>query len=255
MAAAEPTAQTAPPAAFFKALADESRLTILRLLSVGDLKAGEIVEQLGAPQNAVSYHLRLLRTAGLLRDRHSSQDGRDIYYSLDFDRLQHLYDAAGEALRPMLRVRDHAPRQAGNRNAPWRVLFLCTHNSARSQLAEALLRQHGGAGVEVHSAGSEPGRVHPLTFKLLQEWRIDPRPHRSKPVEPFLGQRFDTVITVCDRMREHCPAFPGSPLSIHWSIPDPLAVPDPAAQWDAFRQVSAELSTRINHLLHQAGVA
>jgi arsenate reductase len=104
-----------------------------------------------------------------------------------------------------------------------RVLFLCTHNSARSQMAEALLRHHGGDRVEVYSAGSEPGRVHPLAIQAMAESGIDITDTESKSLNQFIGEDFDYVITVCDRANESCPVFPGDPKRIHWSFEDPSA--------------------------------
>lgn len=245
-----PVGDTTSLTNFLRALGDETRLKTVQLLLDSDLKAGEIALRLGAPQNAVSYHLKVLRTTGLLRDRHSSLDGRDVYYSLDGGRLEALYQAVGAALaaggESLTGVAVPAPT-----GRPWRVLFLCTHNSARSQLAEAILRRNGGAAVSVSSGGNEPGEVHPLTIRLLREWGIDPRRHYSKPTEAVSHEPFDDVITVCDRMREGCPTFQGDPHRIHWSIPDPVAVPGPEAQWPAFRSTGDELTTRIKHLLRQ----
>ena len=131
-----------------------------------------------------------------------------------------------------------------------RVLFLCTHNSARSQMAEAILRQLGGDGVEVHSAGTVATRVHPLAIAAMAEKGIDISGQRSKHLNEFLGQTFDYVVTVCDNARETCPVFPGAPEKIHWSIPDPSAVEgDEATQAYAFRVASDELMTRIRYLL------
>ncbi|MCX6023926.1 MAG: metalloregulator ArsR/SmtB family transcription factor [Chloroflexi bacterium] len=245
-------AATAAPlsdaAQLFGALADETRLAIVRLLALTDLKAGEISAQLGAPQNAVSYHLRRLRSLGLLRDRHSGQDGRDVYYSVDLERLERLYAAAGAALHPGF---DGAvPAHAAAPDAPsLRVLFLCTHNSARSQLAEAIARRQGQGQVEAFSAGSLPTEVHPLTLRLLDEWGMDGAGMYSKPVEMFTGQRFDHVITVCDRIRDRCPAFPEPCRQSHWSIPDPLAAASDGEREHAFRAVRSELATRIRYLL------
>jgi ArsR family transcriptional regulator, arsenate/arsenite/antimonite-responsive transcriptional repressor / arsenate reductase (thioredoxin) len=246
----------APPApdvlSFFKALADETRLTILRLLALTDLRAGELVEHLHCPHNAVSYHLKHLRALGLLRDRRSTADARDIYYSLDLDRLRALYTAAGDALRAWPEhehdTQETAPVADASR--PLRVLFLCTHNSARSQLAEGILRYLAGGAVEVASAGSEPTAVHPYALALLREWGIDTTHHSAKSLDLFAGQSFDYIITVCDRIREHCPVFPNDPVRIHWSLPDPALITDEAEQRQAFRTVQRELITRIRYLLN-----
>jgi len=101
-----------------------------------------------------------------------------------------------------------------------RVLFLCTGNSARSQMAEALLRSIAGDKYEVFSAGTQPKGVHPLTIEAMQGIRIDIREQTSKNVTSFLGEQFDYVITVCDRAKQSCPVFPGS-VPIHWGFDDP----------------------------------
>jgi protein-tyrosine-phosphatase/DNA-binding transcriptional ArsR family regulator len=240
---------------FFRTLADETRVVILRLLALSDLRAGELVAALRLPANAVSYHLKQLRALGLLQDRRSSADARDVYYHVDVDRLQTLYRAAGDTLHPALSDQPDdgaapgtAPEQAGA-SRPLRVLFLCTHNSARSQLAEALLRYMGGDQVQAYSAGSVPTQVHPDTLTVLRELGIDPTPHYAKPLEPFVGQTFDYLITVCDRVREYCPVFPGDPVQIHWSIADPVAIEDPERRLQAFREVARDLTTRIRYLL------
>jgi len=164
---------------FFKALADETRLRIMRMLLLSDLRAGEIVESLGIPANAGSYHLKQLRSAGLLRDHRSSGDARDIYYSVDLDRLYALYEQAGDALRPGERSDGASEQEGMYLDRALRVLFLCTHNSARSQLAEGILRQMGGDRVDVFSAGSHPRDVHPDTLALLAEWDIDISRHTA----------------------------------------------------------------------------
>ncbi len=105
-----------------------------------------------------------------------------------------------------------------------RVLILCTGNSARSQMAEGLLRHLSQNRLEVRSAGTQPSAVNPLAIEAMREIGLDISAHRSKSVAEFEGQRFDTVITVCDRAAEHCPVFAGAPERIHWSLPDPAAV-------------------------------
>ena len=101
-----------------------------------------------------------------------------------------------------------------------RVLILCTGNSARSQMAEGLLRSLSHSAVEAYSAGIHPSRLNPLAIEVLKEVGIDISAHRSKSVQEFAGQGFDTVITVCDNARESCPNFPGAPERLHWSYPE-----------------------------------
>ncbi|HEY2289700.1 MAG TPA: arsenate reductase ArsC [Thermoanaerobaculia bacterium] len=130
------------------------------------------------------------------------------------------------------------------------VLFLCTHNSARSQMAEGILRGLGGDRVETASAGTEATRVHPLAVREMAERGIDISRQRSKPMDEFLGERFDYVVTVCDNARESCPIFPGDPERIHWSIPDPSAVEgEEKTRQAAFKKAADELTTRIRYLL------
>ncbi len=236
---------------FFKALADETRFSILRLLAVTDLRAGEIVAHLRVPQNAVSYHLKTLRALGLLRDHRSSADARDVYYSLNLDRLQALYSAAGDALHVEAQY-SLAPEETEASlvpERPLRVLFLCTHNSARSQLAEGLMRYLGGDAVEVYSAGSDPQPVHPQALALLQEWDIDISRHTATSLDLFVGQSFDYIITVCDSVRDRCPVFPDDPVRIHWSFADPTLIEDADVRTRAFHTVRRELVTRIGYLL------
>jgi len=132
-----------------------------------------------------------------------------------------------------------------------RVLFLCTHNAARSQMAEGIMRALSRGAVDVESAGTEPSHVHPLAVDAVRRLlNADISRHRSKHLNEFVGQRFDYVITVCDRAREACPVFPGDPERIHWSFDDPAAVRGSEDDRDrAFRQVATELTTRIRQLL------
>ncbi|MEA2620423.1 MAG: hypothetical protein QOC97_1196 [Chloroflexota bacterium] len=129
---------------------------------------------------------------------------------------------------------------------PIRVLFVCTGNSARSVMAEALLRQQGGAAFEVSSAGTEPKGINPLTLRVLAEAGIDASFARSKSVTEFLGQPFDYVITVCDQARQSCPVFPGVHETLHWGYEDPAAAEGTEAERLAvFRRVFIGLGERI----------
>jgi arsenate reductase len=127
-----------------------------------------------------------------------------------------------------------------------RVLFVCTGNSARSQMAEAVLAALGGADFEVSSAGTEPGGVHPLTIRALAEIGIDWSGARSKSVTEFLDRPFDYVITVCDAARQVCPVFPGAHASRHWDLEDPAAaVGTEEEQLAVFRRILSEISARV----------
>src|SRR5918911_1164966 len=119
-----------------------------------------------------------------------------------------------------------------------RVLILCTGNSARSQMAEGLLRRAGGDGFEVFSAGTEPSGVNPLAVEAMREVGIDISTQRSKSVDEFLGQEFDYVITVCDKANRNCPVFPGRTKRIHWSFDDPAeALGERSERLAVFRRV------------------
>ena len=136
---------------------------------------------------------------------------------------------------------------------PIRVLFVCTHNSARSQIAEALLRDYGDADFEVLSAGTEVTRVNPYAVRVLADLGIDWSAARSKSISEFLDQRFDYVITVCDRARETCPVFPGSENTMHWGLDDPSEVEGTDAErLAAFRRTQLEVSTRIRPFIEVA---
>jgi arsenate reductase (thioredoxin) len=133
---------------------------------------------------------------------------------------------------------------------PTRVLFVCTGNSARSIMAEALLRHHGGPEFEVFSAGTEPKGVNPLTLRVLAGAGMETAGLHSKSVQEFLGQRFDYVITVCDQAREACPVFPGSHQSLHWAYDDPAAAEGSEEERLAvFRSVFSQLSTRVSQVV------
>jgi arsenate reductase (thioredoxin) len=118
------------------------------------------------------------------------------------------------------------------------VLILCTHNSARSQMAEALLNSIAGGRIEAYSAGSTPGRVNPFAIEAMSEIGIDITTARSKHLNEFLDGGIDVVITVCDDANESCPVFPGNPRRIHWSFPDPSAATGTQAErLAAFREI------------------
>lgn len=131
---------------------------------------------------------------------------------------------------------------------PVRVLFLCTGNSARSQMAEAWLRHLSGGRVEAASAGTEPKGLHPLAVQVMAERGVDISHQRSKSVSEVWGQSFDWVVTVCHRARESCPAYPGA-RTLHWELPDPAEVQSPQEALEAFRRVRDDLAERVQAFL------
>jgi arsenate reductase len=131
-----------------------------------------------------------------------------------------------------------------------RVLILCTGNSARSQMAEGLLRAAAGDRVEAYSAGTKPSSVRPEAIAVMAEEGIDIRGHRSKSVDEFAGQEFDLVITVCDHANEICPVFPGRARRVHRSFEDPAAVVGTEEErLAAFRRVRDEIGTWISQII------
>jgi arsenate reductase len=136
---------------------------------------------------------------------------------------------------------------------PVRVLFLCTGNSARSQIAQALLERFGGGDFDVESAGTTPKGVHPYTIRVLSEIGIDWSAARSKSVTEFLDRSFDYVITVCDRARQSCPIFPGRYESVHWDLEDPAEIEGAEEEkLAAFRQTRLELTERLRPFVETA---
>jgi len=216
--------------------ADVARLRLvvsLRRLGLGPEDAGRLA-RLCLEHGAVDLDLAPIlagQRAAIARQR------------ADLDRLEgELLDleltiaAAGRARRTAA-VADHTPI---------RVLFVCTHNSARSQIAEALLGRYGGADFFVRSAGTESTRVNPYTVRALAELGIDWSGARSKVLTEFLDEPWDYVITVCDRARQACPVFPGQVNSLHWGLDDPAEVDGTdEEQLAAFRRTATEVSVRL----------
>lgn len=167
----------------------------------------------------------------------------------DLDRLE------GELadLEMTIAAAGRARRKRPMTDRPIRVLFVCTHNSARSQIAEALLRDYGGADFEVYSAGTVVTQVNPYAIRVLADLGLDTAGARSKSISEFLDQRFDYVITVCDRARDTCPVFPGSENTLHWGLDDPSEVEGTDAEkLAAFRRTQLEISTRLRPFVEVA---
>ena len=204
----------------------------------------------GKPQNLVSYHLAELRNAGIVSARRSSADGRDVYYRAELLVARDLLGAAGACLHPGLRLAPTPVAQPGGRHRPPRVLFLCTGNSARSQIAEALLEHRSGGAVSARSAGSQPKPLHPNAVRVMAERGIDISGNETKHLDRLTRTRFDRVITLCDKVREICPEFPGPAAHSHWSMPDPAA--DGGSEREtlpSFERTAEEVDARIGLLL------
>jgi len=241
----------APPE--FLALAGHPvRWRLLAELARSDLQVRELTALIGQPQSLVSYHLGRLRAGGLVGMRRSSADGRDAYYSIDLARCGELLASAGAALHPGLRlVRPPLPARE-----PASVLFLCTGNSARSQMAQAICEQLAGGIITAASAGSRPKPLHPNAVAVMRELGVDISSRQPRHFSVLASQRFDYVVSLCDRVREVCPDFPGHPQVIHWSIPDPAAAGGSDAEtYPAFRALAADLRDRIGFLLSLISVS
>src|SRR3954468_23611597 len=240
---------SAPPR-FLQLAGDPLRWRLLSELASSDRRVGELCELAGQRQSLVSYHLRQLRDGGLVSARRSSADGRDTYYVLDVARCGELLAGAGVALHPGLALKAPPAGSRARSSATTRVLFLCTGNSSRSQMAEALCEQLSDGAVSAVSAGSHPKPLHPNAVRVMRARGLDIAGRRSKHLDEFASERFGYVISLCDRVREVCPEFPGAPSSIHWSVPDPAREPGSDRETlPAFERAAAEIETRVGFLI------
>jgi protein-tyrosine-phosphatase len=239
---------TEPPPEILGLLSDPLRWQLVAELGRSDRRVGELVELVGKPQNVVSYHLAELRRGRVVNARRSAADGRDVYYRADLFHCRDLLGAAGSSLHPGLTLTPSPP--ATPRRLRSRLLFLCTGNSARSQIAEALVERRSSGTVEARSAGSHPKPLHPNAVRVMAERGIDIAGRPTKSLTRFARSRFDRVITLCDKVREICPEFPGTPMTVHWSIADPArAGATDEASYPAFQQVADEIEDRVALLL------
>ena len=231
-------------------LGDPLRWQLVGELGRSDRRVGELVQLVDKPQNLVSYHLAALRRAGIVTARQSSADGRDVYYRADLLRCRDLLGDTGLSLHPGLSLAPAPPALGSKRRPRPRLLFLCTGNSARSQIAEALVEHRSDGWVEARSAGSHPKPLHPNAVRVMAARGVDISGRSTKSLTRFAHNRFDRVITLCDKVREICPEFPGAPIAAHWSIADPAAAGDSdEATYPAFEAVADEIDTRVALLL------
>jgi protein-tyrosine-phosphatase/DNA-binding transcriptional ArsR family regulator len=229
---------------FIQLAAHPLRWQLITELADSDYRVRELAARTGQPQNLISYHLRMLRDNDLITNTRSSHDRRDSYYHLDLQHCAQLLAAAGPALHPGLQTQP-------TRTAPvpplgTSVLFVCTGNSARSAIAEALLRHHTGGQLHVTSAGTRPrNRMHPNTARVLhRDYGIDIAGQQPRHLDNIDTADFTFVITLCDKAREACPDFVDHPSHLHWSIPDPAT----ANGYPAFERTATEINTRIHYL-------
>jgi ArsR family transcriptional regulator, arsenate/arsenite/antimonite-responsive transcriptional repressor / arsenate reductase (thioredoxin) len=241
--------ETSPPE-ILGLLSDPLRWLLVVELGRSDRRVGELVELVEKPQNLVSYHLAELRRAGIVSARRSSADGRDVYYRADLFRCRDLLGEAGRSLHPGLSLTPTPSDDVERRGARPRLLFLCTGNSARSQIAEALVTHRSAGTVDARSAGSHPKPLHPNAVRVMAERGVDIADRSTKSLTRFTRSRFNRVITLCDKVREICPEFPGAPITAHWSIADPAVAGDnDTATYPAFQVVADEIETRVDLLL------
>ncbi|SFK89150.1 metalloregulator ArsR/SmtB family transcription factor [Methylocapsa palsarum] len=254
------------------ALAQPLRLELFRLLVrylPYGLAAGEIARLLAIPQNTLSNHLSILDHAGLI---HSRRDGRSIIYAADKElplRLaafltEDCCQASGRTCGPDTKPFP-AKREAHMASKTYNVLVLCTGNSARSILAEAILNKEGAGRIKAFSAGSRPkGEPNPHAIALLRDLDYDTSAFHSKSWEEFsrpTAPKMDFVLTVCDSAAgESCPYWPGHPLVAHWGIPDPAAIDGTdaekrAAFMEAYRRLVARITAFVNLDLEQLDLA
>jgi protein-tyrosine-phosphatase len=230
------------------------RWRLLHELAGSDRRVRELTGLVDEPQSLVSYHLARLRAGGLVRARRSSADGRDSYYAIDLTSCGEQLRAVGGALHPALWLVPAPPaaRRGRVQRRRRRVLFLCTGNSARSQIAEALLTSMSDGTIDAASAGSSPKPLHANAVRVMARRGIDISANRTKHLDELVSQRFDLVVTLCDKVREVCPEFPSHPRRVHWSIPDPaLEGPTARVSYPAFERTAQELETRIRFLLEE----
>jgi thioredoxin type arsenate reductase len=244
-----------------KALSDQTRLRIYMALETGPLCLAQITDILALAASTVSRHLQVLIEAGLLETR---QEGRWHYFAWAGDATRPEVGTIQQWLRDLLAeddmVRNDAAKRAvamesfpapGPRSAKAKVLFLCTGNSCRSQMAEALLRKHAGQRFEVYSAGIDPKPIPSMAFEVMAEIGLDIHDQRPKSVLDFLGRtHFGYLITVCSNAESRCPIFPGVSCRLYWPVDDPASAEGTKRErLAAFRETRNEIERRIIHWL------
>ena len=239
---ASQTGELAPPE-FLQLAGHPLRWQLLGELARSDLMVHELTDRTGQPQNLVSYHLGKLRDARLVSAHRSSADGRDAYYTVDIARFGDLLTATGAALHQGLRLTPPAPETIARTRIERRACCSCAPETALAprwpKPSSSTCRP---ARSKAASAGSNPKSLHPNAVRVMRKRGIDISGNRTKHLDEFVSQRFDQVITLCDRVREVCPEFPSHRERVHWSVPDPAqAGPTNRESYPAFEATAAEL--------------
>lgn len=249
-----------------KALADETRLRIITLLTHGELNVQELMTILALPQSNISRHLAFLKNAGLVTSR---RKGVSIYYALNRQSqpfVHCIFDCLNSNLKdePILQ-RDYASYQKqishyelasehSSEKPVKKILFVCSHNSARSQMAETFANLLGKGEVAAESAGLEPGSLNQYVVEVMKEKNIDITENKTKSVFELFkqGRLYNYVITVCDEsVAEQCPTFPGILERIHWSFADPSTVEGSYNEkLNQIREIRDQIYDRVSELIH-----
>ena len=237
------------PPGVIRLLAHPVRWRLLRELASSDRTVRELTELVDEPQNLVSYHLRQLRDGGLVSARRSSADGRDSYYAVDSPvprtRCRRRRRAA-----PGLVARPGTPLPTGRTRAADRGSCSCAPGTAPDPRSpRRCSAPHVAGTIDAASAGSHPKPLHPNAVRVLRERGIDISANRTKHLDEFARERFDAVITLCDRVREVCPEFPVQPERVHWSMADPAAAGDTTDERRTRRSNAPPPSSRRAHRL------
>lgn len=222
-------------------LANDMRWRLIQVLLLSDHRVSELVTITGQPKNLVFYHLKALRKMGIVSTRRSDADRRDTYYSLNWKRLQALLDEVGLALRPTGPQRDDL-----------RILFVCTHNNARSQMAQGIMHHLSNGTVHVCSAGCQPTQIHPDAIRTMDNLNIDIRSQFSQGFKAVGDVPFDYVISLCDKARNACTKYRSDGVKLHWGYADPTAIFDPTERAAAFESLAHHLYDRIQAFLGQS---
>lgn len=260
-----------------RALGGSTRLRIARLLLTEEICVCELEHILGISQPAISQQLRILRDANLLEAR---REGNWIFYSIEPAVILEAWESVRDVLlsplgsdpetisdaerlkeiidNPFENCPERIPRKAMplKMRYPVEILFLCTGNSCRSQMAEYFTRVYGDSGrIRVESAGTNPAGVHPRTLEIMGELGIDLSAATSKSIQPDSLSQKDLVITLCGDARESCPIVPPTVEKRHWDLPDPARIEgDEAEILQGFRDVRDDISRRVRRLLSELDV-